>query len=72
MSWLIVLAIVVLAWFGWEKYETFSHSEKEPPLIPQKIPFFGHLIGLLRHGSRYYAKVRFVVADTSSLESRRH
>lgn len=60
MSWLVVLAIAVVGWFGWQKLNTFSHHGEEPPLIPSKIPWIGHLIGLLRHGSRYYAIVRFV------------
>ncbi|KAL8705268.1 MAG: hypothetical protein Q9201_001599 [Fulgogasparrea decipioides] len=67
VSGLLVLAIAVSAWFGWEKLETFSHNAKEPPLIPTKIPWIGHLIGLLRHGSRYYADVRAIDKDFAYL-----
>ncbi|MCJ1248352.1 hypothetical protein MMC30_005569 [Trapelia coarctata] len=27
---------------------------REPPVVSSKIPFFGHIIGLLRHGSGYF------------------
>ena len=33
---------------------------KEPPYIPQPIPYIGHLLGLIRYGTRYYAQVRYV------------
>ena len=33
-------------------------DQLEPPVIPQKIPFLGHLLGLIRHGLRYFDHVR--------------
>ena len=33
---------------------------KEPPSIPQPIPIIGHLLGLIRHGTQYYAQVRYL------------
>ena len=30
----------------------------EPPTIPQHIPYVGHLLSLIRHGTGYYAQVR--------------
>jgi len=36
----------------------FKYDPKEPPLIPQRIPYIGHLIGIIRHGPKYYSRVR--------------
>ena len=35
-----------------------THDSREPPLLPQKIPFIGHVIGLLRHKVYYYVRLR--------------
>ena len=29
-------------------------SEQEPPLVRARIPLFGHILGLLRHGNAYF------------------
>lgn len=33
---------------------------REPPFVPQKIPYVGHLIGILRHGTKYYDSITLV------------
>ncbi len=30
---------------------------QEPPIVHPKIPYFGHAIGIFRHGARYYSDV---------------
>lgn len=35
-----------------------EHDPKEPPVIPQSVPYFGHIIGLFRYGLSYYDKIR--------------
>ena len=35
-----------------------KYDKTEPPLIPSKIPIFGHLIGLVRKGQSYYTQLR--------------
>jgi hypothetical protein len=35
-----------------------KYDPKEPPVIPQKLPYIGHLIGFLRGGFTYYTKLR--------------
>jgi len=32
----------------------------EPPFIPSKVPYFGHLYFIIRRGVSYYAKLRYV------------
>ena len=31
-----------------------STRKQEPPLVRAKVPLFGHLLGLLRHGNAYF------------------
>lgn len=33
----------------------------EPPLLSHPIPYVGHIIGLLRHGTKYYELTRCVL-----------
>ena len=35
-----------------------QYDPKEPPVLPQKVPFFGHILGLLQHGLKYYTVIR--------------
>lgn len=47
-----VVASLILSYFG-SKYDP-----KEPPVLPQKIPLFGHILGILQHGLKYYTIIR--------------
>jgi hypothetical protein len=38
-------------------------DSQEPPVIPQKIPFIGHVLGLARFGITYYLEVRLVIVS---------
>ncbi|KAF2455620.1 cytochrome P450 [Lineolata rhizophorae] len=35
---------------------------REPPIVPSRIPWIGHIIGIIRHGARYY---KMVCADST-------
>ncbi len=37
---------------------SLRHDAREPPLLPPSVPFFGHLIGMIRHGPRYLVALR--------------
>ena len=63
MAWLMVLVIGLNCWILLEKFLSLSHDAKEPPIIPQTLPYVGHLLGTLRHGSRYYTQIRSVLAE---------
>lgn len=52
----VVLAVAILLLLTY--LATASHDRKEPPLIPQPIPYVGHMLELLRTGSSYYSKIR--------------
>jgi hypothetical protein len=60
MAWPLFLAIVIACYFILDKFLNVSHVAKEPPLIPQPLPFIRHLLGILRHGSSYYFKISSV------------
>ena len=52
---LLVLSLAV--YFGNQRYKP-KYDAKEPPLIPQTLPYIGHLIGLWIEGFGYYKKLR--------------
>ena len=62
MAWLMVLVIGLSCWILLEQFSSLSHDAKEPPIIPQTLPYLGDLLGMLRHGSRYYTQIRSVLA----------
>lgn len=35
-----------------------KHDAREPPLLPHSVPFFGHLIGIIRNGPHYLVELR--------------
>ncbi|MCJ1385428.1 hypothetical protein MMC17_008551 [Xylographa soralifera] len=38
-------------------FKGFKYDPKEPPLIPQKVPYIGHLFELIRNGNKYYNSI---------------
>ena len=34
------------------------YDSREPPVLPQKVPFLGHILGLLQYGLKYYSIIR--------------
>lgn len=51
---LILAAAAAAAWYALDYFWAPRLSPKEPPLLPHPIPYIGHILGLLRHGTRYY------------------
>lgn len=52
---MMIIAVVVL--FALSRLSP-GHDSKEPPVLPQKVPFLGHILGLLQHGLKYYTIIR--------------
>ncbi|KAL1644237.1 hypothetical protein SLS58_004517 [Diplodia intermedia] len=48
---LAILAALLL------RFLRVDHDPREPPLVPTKVPLFGHVIGLYRYGKQYYQKM---------------
>ena len=57
---LLLAAAIAAAWFALDYFCAPRLSEKEPPLVPHPVPYIGHILGLLRHGTRYYEMTRSV------------
>ena len=64
----ILLAVAVfcvsLVYFLHPKYDP-----REPPVLPHYIPYIGHILGLVRHGQRYFEILRLVIFRCLRLES---
>ncbi|CAH0038147.1 unnamed protein product [Clonostachys solani] len=54
---LLVSLCSIICFFIFSHFATASHGPNEPRLIPSRIPFFGHLPGMIRHGSSYYGMI---------------
>ena len=57
---LLVLLISAL-WLALHFLCTPIHDPREPPLVTSRIPFIGHILGLLRYGTRYYQMTRYCI-----------
>ena len=56
---LLVLAILsATTWYALDYFYVPKQLPNEPPLVGHHIPYIGHIIGLLRHGTRYYQIIR--------------
>jgi hypothetical protein len=48
------------------RYLSPQHGQQEPLLIPQRIPYIGHVVGLARKGVTYYLDIRLVQQGTKT------
>jgi hypothetical protein len=55
---LLALLAIVYGILIFEKVLKVMQDAKEPPFIPSTIPYFGHIIGLIRFRTRSYANLR--------------
>ena len=66
---LLVAAVVAAASYALNHFYVPRLSAREPPLFPHPVPYIGHIIGLLRYGTRYYEMTRSVALLLSSAEN---
>ena len=59
---LVLLAVTAGIYLVLEYLLGIKHSPREPPLIQPKIPWVGHLIGIIMQKSKYHGKVWCVKA----------
>lgn len=64
------LAAVVAALISY--FSRIQVDAREPPVAHPNIPFIGHLIGLMREGPLYYARVRYVMLTCTILLGQLH
>lgn len=55
---LLLLAAIIAVSFVLDRLLTPQKFPNEPPVVAQSIPYIGHILGLLQHGSRYYQITR--------------
>lgn len=53
---LTLTTFVTVAYSFWSRPRVASRT---PPIIPQSVPYIGHLIGLLKHGFEYFEHLGF-------------
>lgn len=56
---LLSLAAATAAWYLLNYFYVSKPATNEPPVLSHPIPYFGHILGLLRHGLRYYEITRY-------------
>ena len=66
---LLLAAIGAAAWYAVGYLCAPSLSPREPPLLTHPIPFIGHILGLLRNGTRYYEMTRSVASLTEEIDA---
>lgn len=55
---IVAAAATLFVWYVLDHVYVPKHLSNEPPLLPSRIPYIGHIIGLLRHGTRYFEITR--------------
>jgi hypothetical protein len=56
---LVLLAVTTCSYFLLDYFFGVKQVSREPPLIPSKVPWFGHLIGILGQKYQYFIKLRY-------------
>jgi hypothetical protein len=54
----LALAVVVFLLALDRRYMP-KQASNEPPVVKSLIPYIGHIVGLIRHGTRYYQNLRY-------------
>ncbi|KAL9599926.1 MAG: hypothetical protein Q9219_003488 [cf. Caloplaca sp. 3 TL-2023] len=56
LPYLVAVAVVstAIVWYVLDSVYLPKHLDVEPPLLRSRIPYVGHIIGLLHHGTRYF------------------
>lgn len=54
----VVAAVVGASWYLLDYLYIPKHLPDEPPLLSSTVPYVGHILGLWRHGTRYYEATR--------------
>jgi len=61
---LIGLALISVVIIIVRRLLRVDYDPREPPLVPQRIPYIGHVIGMFRHGANYFEIIKYVSPNT--------
>lgn len=64
----VVLGIVIFL-YSVEILFNLRDDPREPPRISPRVPLLGHILGLMRNGTSYYGKIRYVRSTLREPES---
>ncbi|KAJ9639925.1 hypothetical protein H2199_006158 [Coniosporium tulheliwenetii] len=54
---ILLLAVVVVVILVSRRFMQYRHDPREPPVVPARIPYVGHIIGLIRYGGKYFQMI---------------
>ena len=54
------LLVVVGIWIFSRRTLGCKYDSREPPIIHPKVPYIGHILGMYRHGAKYFGVVKYV------------
>jgi hypothetical protein len=54
------LALLAAFFFLVQRMLSADVAPQEPPLLKPKIPFIGHIIGLMKHEASYFSILKYV------------
>ncbi len=57
-SWTVVAVILAGVSYFFMRLRLHKHDPQEPALIPQAIPYIGHVLGIFKHGFGYYKVIQ--------------
>ncbi len=57
-SWTVVALVLAGVLCFFMRLRLPKHDPQEPVLIPQAIPYIGHVLGIIKHGFGYYKLIQ--------------
>ncbi|KIW91967.1 uncharacterized protein Z519_06949 [Cladophialophora bantiana CBS 173.52] len=73
---LLLLAVITLLAVTVHRGLTVDHSPGEPPIIQPGIPYIGHILGIIRYGTKYFEivnrKTRYPIYTLPTLSTRQY
>ncbi|KIX98788.1 uncharacterized protein Z520_05249 [Fonsecaea multimorphosa CBS 102226] len=72
----LLLTVITLLAVTIHRGLAIDHSPGEPPIIKPRIPYIGHIIGIIRHGTKYFEIVnrntRYPIYTLPTLSTRQY
>lgn len=56
----VALALLAAFFILMRRMLSADVAPQEPPLLKPKIPFIGHIIGLMKHEASYFSMLKYV------------